>query len=61
MDEAQIGLFIHDEVQMVVKNGYEEQVGRICEEAIKKVEKDVGFKVALEAEYKVGKDWSETH
>lgn len=60
-DQAHIGLFIHDEVQMVVKNGYEEQVGRICEEAIKQVEKDLSFKVPLAAEYKVGKDWSETH
>lgn len=57
---AQVG-WIHDEIQFQVANGYEEQVGKICVDSMKEVEKYYNFKCPLDAEFKVGKNWQETH
>lgn len=52
---------IHDEVQIAVKKGYEELVGKITIDSARKVAERYEFKCPLAAEYKVGSNWAETH
>ena len=52
---------IHDEVQIAVKKGYEELVGKTTIEAAQKVAERFQFKCPLAAEYKVGQSWAECH
>lgn len=60
LDAHQVG-WIHDELQFEVREDQAELLGQICKEAMKKVEKYYNFKCELDAEYKIGNDWSETH
>jgi len=60
-DDASIVAFIHDEVQIQVKQGIENEIGKLVVEAMHKTEKDFSFKCKLDAEYTVGKNWKETH
>lgn len=53
--------FIHDEVQIAVREGFEQQVGEICVNVAKQTGERFGFKCPLSAEYKVGSNWAETH
>lgn len=57
---AQVG-WIHDEVQFEVKQEYANEVGQIAVEAMKLTEEYYGFKCQLDAEYKIGLNWKETH
>lgn len=52
---------IHDEVQIAVKKGYEELVGKITIDSARKVAERYQFKCPLAAEYKVGDTWAATH
>jgi DNA polymerase I-like protein with 3'-5' exonuclease and polymerase domains len=52
---------IHDEVQIAVKKGYEELVGKITIDSAHKVAERYQFKCPLAAEYKVGDTWAATH
>jgi DNA polymerase I-like protein with 3'-5' exonuclease and polymerase domains len=60
-DKAQMVAFVHDEVQIVVEKGYEEQVGEITQKAIKETERHYKFDCPLDSEYKQGQSWAETH
>ena len=60
-DKARVVAFVHDEVQIEVKKGYGEEVGAVCQSAIKAVEKIFSFRIPLDAEYSVGRNWAETH
>lgn len=52
---------VHDEVQTLVKEGYEVQVGEAAIAAIREAGVQLGFKCPLDGEYKVGSSWAETH
>ena len=60
-NDARIVAFVHDEVQIVVRNGMEEQVGEITLQAIRNVERHLDFGCRLDAEYNIGQSWAATH
>jgi hypothetical protein len=53
--------WVHDEIQIAVKEGLEDQVGEVCLWAAKETGKRYGFRCPLAAEFKVGSNWAETH
>jgi DNA polymerase I-like protein with 3'-5' exonuclease and polymerase domains len=60
-EEVAIVAFVHDEVQIIVKEGLEAEIGEITKKAIKKTEERYGFKCPLDSEFDVGRSWAETH
>jgi DNA polymerase I len=52
---------IHDEVQIAVKEGYEEIVGNIAVSCASKVAEIYNFRCPLAAEFRTGKTWAHTH
>ena len=52
---------VHDEVQIAVKKGHEELVGKITIDSAHKVAERFQFKCPLAAEYKIGQSWAECH
>lgn len=60
-EEVAIVAFVHDEVQIIVKEGLEAEIGEITKKAIKKTEEKYGFKCPLDSEFDVGRSWAETH
>lgn len=52
---------IHDEVQMEVDEQYADLVGKIAVESIRAAGESFGFRCPLDAEYKVGDNWADTH
>ena len=52
---------IHDEMQVQVKEGLEDQVGQTMVDAIREAGEHFKFKCPLDGEYKVGNSWAETH
>ena len=59
--DAQIVAFIHDEVQILVKKGQEDETGRLVQQCMREVEKQFKFRCQLDSEYKYGKHWADTH
>jgi DNA polymerase-1 len=53
--------WIHDEVQIAVRKGLEEQVGQTAVKMAAKVGKDFSFRCPLAAEFRQGSNWAETH
>jgi DNA polymerase I-like protein with 3'-5' exonuclease and polymerase domains len=53
--------WIHDEVQIAVRKGIEEQVGQTAVRMAAKVGEDFSFRCPLAAEYRQGSNWAETH
>jgi DNA polymerase I-like protein with 3'-5' exonuclease and polymerase domains len=53
--------WVHDELQIAVKEGLEESVGNIVLEAAKEAGEFFKFRAPITAEYKVGRTWAETH
>lgn len=53
--------FIHDELQIMVKTGLEAIVGDTCKAEAERVGVIYNMKCPLAAEYKVGRNWAETH
>lgn len=60
-EDVAIVAFIHDEVQIQVKQGLEDDVGKLVIRAMHKVEQIYNFKCPLDAEYTYGRNWAETH
>ena len=60
-EEVAIVAFVHDEVQIIVKEGLEAEIGEITKKAIKKTEEKYGFKCPLDSEFDIGRSWAETH
>ena len=60
-DDASIVAFVHDEVQMQVREGLEDEVGKLVVRSMHKVEQIYSFKCKLDAEYSYGRNWAETH
>lgn len=52
---------IHDEVQALVRKGYEEQVGKLAIESIEEAGKGFKLRCPLSGEFKFGQDWCSTH
>lgn len=53
--------FIHDEIQMLVKEQYAESIAKIGVNAIKQTGEYYNFNIPLDGEYKLGSNWAETH
>ncbi len=60
-EDAYIVAFVHDEVQIIVRDGLQEKIGEITREAIKRTERHYNFRCQLDSEYKVGASWADTH
>ena len=60
-EEVTIVAFVHDEVQILVKKGLEDEIGEITKAAIKETERAYNFKCPLDSEFQVGTSWAETH
>lgn len=54
-------LHVHDEMQFIVKTHLVPRFKEIAKGIFKKIETHFNFKVQLDGEIKVGKNWSETH
>jgi len=59
--DAQIVAFVHDEVQVVVKKGQEDEAGRLIQRAMRDVEQQFKFRCRLDSEYQYGNNWADTH
>lgn len=59
--DAQIVAFIHDEVQLIVKEGQEDETGRVIQECMHRVEEHFNFRCKLGSDYKFGRNWADTH
>jgi len=51
----------HDEWQIETPTGYAEQVGKLGRQAIQDAGQRLGLRCPLDGEYKIGKNWYETH
>ena len=60
-EDVMIVAFVHDEVQILVKKGLEDEIGGITKAAIKETERAYSFKCPLDSEYQVGSSWADTH
>ena len=52
---------VHDEIQIEVDEDKAKRVAEICEESFQDVTEFFGFRIKLEGEAKIGRDWSCTH
>lgn len=59
--DAQIVAFIHDEVQLLVKKGQEDETGRLIQSCMYRVERHFNFRCKLDSDYKYGRNWADTH
>jgi DNA polymerase-1 len=53
--------WIHDELQVAVREGLEKTVGAILVGCARRAGKPFGFKVPLDSSYTIGSNWAETH
>ena len=53
--------YIHDEIQLAVREGLEEEAGRIVTECATRAGEPYNFRVRLDSEFKIGTNWSECH
>jgi DNA polymerase-1 len=60
-EDVAIVAFIHDELQIQVRKGLEDEVGLLVQEAMKDTEHYYDFKCPLDSEYKYGDNWADTH
>lgn len=60
LDYQQV-LWVHDEVQLYVREEVADEIGRSAKATIKQVGEYFGLKVPLDGESKVGNSWAETH
>jgi hypothetical protein len=54
-------LFIHDEVQLCVRQGLEEEIGNIIVKAAQEAGGPYGFRLRLDSEFSFGRNWGDTH
>jgi DNA polymerase I len=59
--DANLVASIHDEYQFDVKREHAERFGEITKKAMKETEKILKVCCPLDSEYKIGRNWSETH
>lgn len=53
--------YVHDEVQVLVREEIADELGKLCVEAIKLSGQYYDFRIALDGEYNIGANWAETH
>ncbi len=53
--------FVHDEVQLMVKEEHAERIGSLAVEAIGLSGEHYGFRIPLTGEFRVGRSWADTH
>lgn len=53
--------YIHDECQLAVREGLEDEFGKMVVECARKAGDFFKFRCPIDAEYKVGNDWAECH
>ena len=53
--------FVHDEIQVLVRSGLEDEVGKVAVKAITKSGALLNLRVPLTGEYNFGSNWAETH
>ena len=59
--DAEVVAWVHDEVQVRTRKGYEQDVGNRLKDCARKAGEAFNFTVPIDAEYGVGPDWSSTH
>lgn len=59
--EFAICAWVHDELQIAVRCGYEDVVAKACVDAIKDAELFFKLRCPLTAAYKIGDNWHDTH
>jgi len=60
-EDVAIVAFVHDEVQVQVRQGIEDEIGKLIINSIKDAEHYYQFKCPLDAEYTFGNNWADTH
>ena len=60
-DFAMVASHIHDEMQLQIRENIAHDVGRLAVEAVKRAGESYNLRCPLDAEYKIGKNWAETH
>ena len=60
-DSCQQVAWVHDEIQLEVKEGMADEVGKLAVECIARAGDFFGVRCELTGEYRVGKNWAETH
>jgi DNA polymerase I-like protein with 3'-5' exonuclease and polymerase domains len=60
-EDVAIVAFVHDEVQIQVRNGLEETVGELVKKAMFDTERYYNFRCPLDSDYSVGANWADTH
>ena len=60
-EDVTIVAFIHDEVQLLVREGLEEDIGKLTKDAMWDVEEHFKFRCPLDSEFKHGSTWADTH
>jgi len=59
--DAHILAWVHDEVQIAVKKGHEEDVGNITRRMAQEVGEKFNFNIRIDSEFGIGANWAETH
>ena len=59
--DATIVAFVHDEVQILVKKGQEDETGRLIQRCMRDTEQQFQFRCRLDSDYKYGSNWADTH
>jgi DNA polymerase-1 len=54
-------LWVHDEVQLCVREGLEEEIGNIIVEKARQAGEPYGFRVPLDSKWVAGDTWEDTH
>jgi len=60
-EDVAIVAFVHDEVQIIVREGLEDIIGEFTKQAIKETEAHYKFRCPLDSEFQIGSSWAETH
>jgi DNA polymerase-1 len=59
--DFQFVLWVHDEYQLLVRNGLEEEIGKIVTRCARSAGASYAFRGPLDSEAKVGRNWNDTH
>ena len=60
-DYVRPALFVHDEVQLIVRQDRTEEIGELLVEAIRLTGEELNINMPLDGEYKVGRTWYDVH
>lgn len=60
-DKVRQVVHVHDEVQALVVEGYEKEVGELARQSIREAGEHFKLRCPLDGEYKIGRNWKETH